>query len=381
MTSETRTERLHGLDHLRALAILLVLLFHYRVYYGIPAVLEPTGLNTFSGFGWTGVDLFFVLSGYLIGNKLFGDIDRFGRIRFSDFYMNRALRILPAYLAALALYFSFTSLQEGRGLQPLWKFLTFTQNLPIDLSANTFSHAWSLCVEEHFYLLLPVILYLLFSKRWQHRGGFLLLGLMALGLVIRYVSWSEFVDPLSGRQRLGAAFMSIYYPTYTRLDGLIVGVGIAALFRYQPEIRDRITRHGNGLLGAGLLVLLAGYFLFGGSVISAEFSTLRTTLFGFPLISFGYGLLVVSALSPNSFLYRLAFRPTAVLATLAYAIYLIHKMTNHWINTRLHSYVELSETQTFLVCLAAAVLGGWLLHKLVEAPFLTLRDRLAARSA
>ncbi|MCG8358993.1 MAG: hypothetical protein MI920_25790, partial [Kiloniellales bacterium] len=158
-------------------------------------------------------------------------------------------------------------------------------------------------------------------------------------------------------------------------------VGIAALFRYQPELRDRITRHGNGLLGAGLLVLLAGYFLFGGSVISAEFSTLRTTLIGFPLISLGYGLIVVSALSPSSFLYRLTFRPTAALATLAYAIYLIHKMTNHWINTRLHSYVELSETQTFLVCLVAAVLGGWLLHKLVEAPFLTLRDRLAARSA
>ena len=143
-------ERLHGLDHLRALAILLVLVFHYRAYYAISEALILFGVNTVAAFGWSGVDLFFVLSGYLIGTKLFEDIDNHGQVRFERFYLNRAFRILPAYLVALAIYFLFSEVQEGRGLQPLWKFLTFTQNLPQDLRANTFSHAWSLSVEEHF---------------------------------------------------------------------------------------------------------------------------------------------------------------------------------------------------------------------------------------
>ena len=374
--SKLKNERLHGLDHLRALAIMLVLIFHYEAYYGIPASLAPTGLVALSGFGWTGVDLFFVLSGYLIGDKLLGDIDHFGRIRFSAFYLNRAFRIFPAYLVAVTIYFSFTQVQEGRALQPLWRFLTFTQNLPIDLFANTFSHAWSLCVEEHFYLLLPAILYLLFARRLHGRGLYIILGLLALGLMIRWFNWSAFVDPSAGRQRTMAALKYIYYPTYARLDGLVVGVAIAVLFRYLTEFRDRITRHGDLMLVAGLIALLACYELFGGARVSVTFTTLPTTLVGFPLLSIGYGLLVVAALSPTCFLFRLRFRPTAALATYAYAIYLVHKMTNHWINENLQVQYALSDTETFAICLVAAVAGGAALHYSIEKPFLTLRDHL-----
>ena len=103
-------ERLHGLDHLRAMAIVLVLLFHYDFYYG-----APEWLVAFSRFGWSGVDLFFVLSGYLIADKLFHGFDAEGKINFRSFYWNRLLRIIPAYIAVVALYFSFPVLQEGRG--------------------------------------------------------------------------------------------------------------------------------------------------------------------------------------------------------------------------------------------------------------------------
>ncbi len=370
-------QRLHGLDHLRALAIVLVLLFHYQVYYGLPEPLASSGLDIISGFGWSGVDLFFVLSGYLIGNKLLSNIDNHGNIRFGQFYMNRSFRIFPAYLAAVAIYFAFSEVQEGRGLQPLWKFLTFTQNIPIDLRANTFSHAWSLCVEEHFYLALPLILYLLFTKGLQRRGGYILLALIGLGILIRYGIWSELVEPLFGRRRLGAAFQHLYYPTYTRLDGLIVGVAIAALFRYQPELRDRLTRHGNIILAAGLAVLLACYYLFGGQLISNEFWSLHTALVGFPLLSAGYGLLVIAALSPGSLLYRFKFTPTAAIAAVSYSVYLVHKMSNHWINENLDDYLDLGETQIFAVCLVAAMLGGSVFHIVVERPFLALRQRLS----
>lgn len=375
MTDE-RVERLHGLDHLRALAILLVLLFHYEIYYGLPVSLAPSGLLALGRFGWTGVDLFFVLSGYLIGDKLMGDVDRFGQVRFGRFYLNRALRILPAYLAAVTIYFSFAGLQEGRGLQPLWRFLTFTQNLLIDVFTNTFSHAWSLCVEEHFYLLLPALLSLLVARKLQHRAVLFLLGLFAFGLAVRYLSWSELVDPVAGRDRLRAAFTFLYYPTYARLDGLAVGVGIAALFRYRPAVRDRLAGHGNLLLLAGLAVLVGCYLLFGGNIVSMTFTTPAPPVFGFPLLALGYGLLVAGALCPGCLLYRLRCRPTAALATLSYAVYLVHKMTNHWLNVNLRDYVEVGEDQLFLICLIAALLGGLALHLVIERPFLLLRDRL-----
>jgi len=373
---DTASGRLHGLDHLRALAIILVLFFHYKVYYGLPAWLDG-----FSAFGWSGVDLFFVLSGFLIGDKLLREIGRTGRISFKGFYLNRGLRIFPAYFAALALYFSFAEVQEGRALQPLWKFLTFTQNISIDLYANTFSHAWSLSVEEYFYLTLPALLYFLFFTRIQNKALYIVLGLLGLGILLRYAIWVEFVDPLQGTMRLRAALKHIYYPTYTRLDGLIVGVAIAAILNYQPRLWRWITKRGYFFLLAGLGLLVASYVLFGGNVLSPAFSSLATTLIGFPLLSIAYGCLVVAALSPSCFLHRFQFGPSAALATLAYAIYLVHKMTNHWLNKNLGNFVTLEKEQLFVVCLVAAVAGGLLLHLAVEKPFLMLRDRLTRRSS
>ena len=369
----SHNKRLHGLDHLRALAIVLVLFFHYNYYYGYGV---PEWLDKFSSFGWSGVDLFFVLSGYLIADKLFRELDARGRIDFKGFYLNRFLRIIPAFLVVVALYFSFPNLQEGRGLQPLWKFLTFTQNISIDLSKNTFSHAWSLCVEEHFYLLLPILLYFIFSRKITHRAIFFFIAVALFGVLIRYSIWGAFVAPSHGRTGIGIAIKYIYYPTYTRLDGLLVGVSIASIFRYSPSLKEKIVKHGNVLLSLSLILLLAAYFLFDGSIVSIKFTSWTVALFGFPLVSVAYGFMVIAAMSPNCILYKYKFRPTAILATLAYSIYLSHKITNHLINTQLKYILELESYQVFPVCLFAAILGAFILHLFVEKPFLILRNNL-----
>ena len=197
------SERLHGLDHLRAAAIVLVLLFHYELYYGVPEWLE-----ILSSFGWSGVDLFFVLSGYLIADKLFRELDSKGKIDFKQFYfINRFLRIIPAYLAVVALYFYFPGLQEHRGsnpagLQPLWKFLTFTQNISVDMYKPTFSHAWSLCVEEHFYLLLPILLHIIFSRKISHKAIYFFFSVAVFGVLIRFSLWEIFVASTHGQTRI-----------------------------------------------------------------------------------------------------------------------------------------------------------------------------------
>ncbi|MBC8440745.1 MAG: acyltransferase [Deltaproteobacteria bacterium] len=365
-----QNKRLHGLDHLRSAAIILVLLFHYKVYYGV-----PEWINSFSSFGWSGVDLFFVLSGYLITEKLFSEHEKTGRINFKGFYWNRFFRIIPAYLTIVLFYYYFPQLREGRGLQPLWKFLTFTQNISIDMYLNTFSHAWSLCAEEHFYLLLPMVLYIIFSKKLTNKTFYFLAIVLVMGLIIRYSVWEIFIQPALGRQRLILAIKYIYYPTYMRMDGLLAGVAVATIFRYCPLLKEKMVKHGNFLFLISVFLLFIAYFQFGGSVLSMKFTSLGTSLFGFPLISFAYGLMVIAALSPDSALYKFQFRPSRMLATLSYSIYLIHKITNHLMNTKLADNFTMRTDQIFLMSLFAAVLGGFALYIIVEKPFLILRDR------
>jgi peptidoglycan/LPS O-acetylase OafA/YrhL len=115
--------RLNGLDHLRAFAIAYVFLFHYKNLAPHPKWLEAVG-----SFGWSGVDLFFVLSGYLIGGQLLA-VQAAGRpLALGDFYIKRFFRIVPVYLVLVALYFLVPAFREIPTITPLWKFLTFTQN-------------------------------------------------------------------------------------------------------------------------------------------------------------------------------------------------------------------------------------------------------------
>ena len=132
-------------------------------------------------FGWIGVDLFFVLSGYLIGGQLLAPLARGQRIKLGRFFTRRALRIMPAYFVVLAIYFLLPSWREYSEMsQPLWKFLLSVQNIALH-GGTAFSHAWSLAVEDQFYLALPFLLLFLFrrpraghhhsmpDRYWRHR--------------------------------------------------------------------------------------------------------------------------------------------------------------------------------------------------------------------
>jgi len=146
-----KPSRTNGLDTLRAIAIALVFMYHYRVFVSD----EPT-FGFASVLGWVGVDLFFVLSGYLIANQVFSGVARGHQLSPKLFYIRRGLRTLPAFWFVLALYFLFPAVMGGQPPPPLWRFLTFTQNLGLH-GGTAFSHAWSLCIEEQFYLVLPLL--------------------------------------------------------------------------------------------------------------------------------------------------------------------------------------------------------------------------------
>jgi len=361
--------RFAGLDHLRALAIILVFIYHYGIFG------HPEGLSFIGRFGWTGVDLFFVLSGFLIGGQLFAKMARQENISYGEFYFRRFLRIVPAYLFVLALYLLFPGFKERSELPPTWKFLTFTQNFGLDIiHQGAFSQAWSLCIEEQFYLVFPLFIIGFANRKASHKAGWLIPIVLLFGLAVRLASWYLLVQPSSS---FGLAYYRyIYYPTHTRLDGLLVGVSLAALYHFRPGSWQKATRYGNPLLLVSLLLLI-GLWWADHNDYQYKFAG---AVFGFPVLSIVFGLAVLGALSPSSLLFRYSSRVMRLIATLSYSIYLTHKQLIHLTHTVLEKYGISNDSYTaFWIALIASFLGGWLLHLLIEKPFLRLRDRFLTR--
>jgi len=176
--------RLYGLDTLRATAIVIVLIYHYQV-----VVSRENVFGFMSQLGWTGVDLFFVLSGYLIGNQILSAFAKGQDFSLKLFYIRRFLRTLPNYYFVLALYFIFPVALSGTATAPLWSFLTFTQNLDMR-AGETFTHSWSLCIEEQFYLIFPVIALLVaYVKRSIMLGWIVIVSAMLFAIFLRGFTW------------------------------------------------------------------------------------------------------------------------------------------------------------------------------------------------
>lgn len=357
--------KLFGLDHLRTFAITFVILFHYRLFK------HPEWMDQAFAFGWTGVDLFFVLSGYLISAQLFSKIAQGKGISLKEFFLKRFFRIIPAYLAVVALYFCIPVFREREALPPLWKFLTFTQNLGLNLKTNgTFSHAWSLCIEEQFYLLLPLIITVLLYFKAGRKSAWLIGILFIGGFVLRYINWTHFVVPFQATDDSWVAwYRAIYYPTYNRLDSLLVGVSIAGIFQFWPAVKEKVTKYGNVILIIGILLLAGAYFL----CIDQE--SFNATIFGFPLIAIAYGAIVTAAISPSCFLYRLNSRISSRIAILSYSIYLSHKGVIHLTQLQCSKWgIAEKGHLMFFICMVTTVIGALIMRYIVEKPFLRIRD-------
>lgn len=357
--------KISGLDVLRAFAILFVFIYHYIVFFEHPLWLENIGK-----FGWTGVDLFFVLSGYLIASQLFDNIRNSNKINLRVFFIKRIFRIFPAYFFILTIYFLFPFVREKESLAPLWKYLTFTLNLNLNSSLNgTFSHAWSLCVEEQFYLIFPLILYLIFKLNLFNKSWLLICFLFIAGFLIRHFWWVRINELFGGSGSFKLYWiMRLYFPTYCRLDGLLAGISIAALINYKPNFRLFLNKNGYFFLGLGLLVLFAAY------ILCTDETSYNASVFGFPLVSIGYGFIVLSALSVQTFLHKSNYFITSKIATYSYSIYLSHKIIIHLVQRYFANYhIETDSTWVLLASFFCSVFVAFLIYNFIEKPFLKIR--------
>jgi len=345
---------------------MLVFLYHYRLFVGA----EP-GLGWPSVVGWVGVDLFFVLSGYLIANQLLAGLAHGERLSLRAFYARRGLRTWPTFWVVLAAYFLFPAFMGGKTPPPLWTFLSFTQNFGLQ-PGTAFSHAWSLCIEEQFYLVLPLVVLAALRFGSRPAQAWLLLGtLLAVGVVFRFVMWAQF-----GREDFGQIegfYPNVYYATLCRFDEFLPGVAVALLKNLHPRIWQRLARHGQALWWAGLAataLALRGVFRdydidgygYGGFM----------SVFGYSLVAMAFAVLVLAALTPTSWLHAARIPGARALAAWSYSIYLSHKAVFFVVGGHAHRQAW-SPTVTLAAATAASVLVGVALYRLVERPCLTLR--------
>jgi peptidoglycan/LPS O-acetylase OafA/YrhL len=357
--------RLPGLDLLRAIAIVWVMLFHSFIVGGL-----GPDFAWLSRYGWAGVDIFFVLSGFLIGTQVLRPLQRGEPPSFGAFYGRRAWRILPAFAVVLALYVWFPGLREVPGLQPWWQFATFTLNLLTDTNNQAFSHAWSLCVEEHFYLVFPLLAWWL--TRRSSTLGFISLcaAVVMLGVALRTTVWlhDAAMDPPRNW-----FLEDIYYPTWMRLDGLLMGIMLAALRVYRPQAWTRLQARSNMVLLGGIGVSCFALWLF------RDRTGLLANALGWPSLSFGFGLLVFAGADRQSPLGRWRLPGAGWLAGISYSLYLSHKIAFHVVATTFGAQLQGHGMIAFMTYAVAVLMLGAALHYLVERPCLRLRERRAIR--
>jgi peptidoglycan/LPS O-acetylase OafA/YrhL len=292
------------------------------------------------------------------------------------FYARRLLRTLPNFYAVLALYALWPTFRGGTPMRdapmlPLWKYLSFTQNIGLE-PGTAFSHAWSLCIEEQFYMLLPACALAAVALvrhgaglRWAWAAFALA---FTAGMAIRAGTW------LHGQPEehwLHFYYKHIYYSSLCRFDELLAGVALALLKNYHGAAWARLMRQGRLLLAAGCVAsaLALRWFL-------ADHYGLWTTVFGYPLLALGCALLILAALAPGSPLHRVRVPGAGSLALWSYAIYLIHKQVGILAARPLgEAGYGPEHPLTIAVALASSVLAGWLLYRLVETPFMRLRAR------
>jgi len=359
-----KLKHIEELDGLRGVAILLVLVWHYFHCQIDLESFAPIAkqLKHLASWSWSGVDLFFVLSGFLIGRIIL--TYKHNKDFFKTFYIRRFLRILPAYYVLLISYiiFSSTALDLPPSLisnpLPLASYILYIQNFFMQESfgAGWLSITWSLAIEEQFYLVVPLLLFLFKKKQ--------VVGLIIIGICL---------GPLVRMVLQGAGWYS-FLLLPARIDSLMMGVFIAYLY---VNNNIYIFKEHYKTLRIVLIMLLVFIFLW---VISEETGVIGGAV-SHSLIGLFYSLCLLYVLAAHPWETKfLKWSLLKFIGKISYGIYLYHQVVHGLLSyyitgedvTILNSYDDIYILAlSFLVTVAVAYLS----FKFIEKPLLNIGKR------
>jgi peptidoglycan/LPS O-acetylase OafA/YrhL len=346
----TVTTRRAELDGIRAFAVLVVIAFH-------------SDISLFQG-GYLGVDVFFVLSGYLITSILLNEHERSGTIALRVFYVRRLLRLYPALLVLLVLTLVTMPLTVAQNFYRQYAIAalaaaTYTINFVSTFhGTDTFlGHAWSLASEEQFYLVWPpVLLFCMVRRRASYRS---LARGTALAAIVCLVVLVACYRPTSGTNMPGT-----YFSPIGRAGGLLVGCALAFVIASRGPWP---FKHAAGIATSIGILMLAMVPLVPKASAGPEF------LAAIPVVWVLTAALIylVAAASPRC----LSWRPIAWLGRISYGLYLYHVLVYKVVSSQISS----DRRYVFLIATAATIAVAAASYYVVEQPFLRLKDRIGDR--
>jgi peptidoglycan/LPS O-acetylase OafA/YrhL len=312
---------IRSLDGLRGIAILLVFLYHY-----FPRDLRDP-LSPVASLGWSGVDLFLVLSGFLITGILIDTRD--SPNRFKSFYTRRALRLLPVYFLAVAVVLAGTHFLRGYRTWSDIPFFLYASNITQGLP-NTYSifppyfncrHFWTLALEEQFYSIWPFIVFFVPSRKTLSR--------ICVAGILLAVSLRVFIVASNGSRWMA----NLELPT--RMDSLLIGALLAILVRSpEPEKWLNPVRLRWFLVAAcGVLAILLA------SARSLFWETTPMCTVGYTVLALIYAGVLAYALIPGTFLERVgSLRVLRFFGRISYGFYVWHNLPNPLVATWLDPF-------------------------------------------
>ncbi len=365
-----------ALDGVRAIAVGMVMVFHLATSRGFDIV----------GGGWLGVDVFFVLSGYLITSLLLTERRRRGRIGMRNFYVRRFLRLAPLSIGLVLVLWAITatglddatglSLPFGGGVSILLYYSNWW-NIAHPHGLGSLGHVWSLSVEEQFYFVWPWVVFAAYALMARSARRVLIVvsavAVVTIGLVRRSL-WLSSTAPGASGTAIVDAWLSFFRNSLLRGDGLLMGC-LAALVLHGVTVTPRLRR----LVGAAAVPALVAAIVIVGFTHFGLWKPWVPFVPAWGLSAFNLAVAVVVAwlvVAPRSVLAGLlSLRPLTWVGRRAYGIYLLHPLV-----------LDVVATHTSLrrFWFEAAVIAGSLViagvsFRFFETPFLRLKERFSSR--
>jgi len=349
--------RIKQIDFLRGVAILLVLFSHHNIF----SILFKSG--------WMGVDLFFVLSGFLVSGLLFSEYKKYNMVDAKLFLIRRGFKIYPSFFVLLIVSFIINYFSNELDNKQLLRYIceiTFTQNY----TSAVWGQTWSLAVEEHFYffLIISLVIYVKVKRKLSLRDITIFCFIIfILCLFLRYLT--HFFHP-------EYSVRIHHFPTHLRIDSMLFGVLLSAHYHLA---RDRFISFFNKYLL--YLLFLSLMFLIMPFIFSVKSYFISTI--GFTLLYIGFGILnSIFIINKNeypvfnNFIVKSIFNLLSWIGIYSYTIYLFHMLYLKYL-TKLYQLGGFDDNSILfsLVFLAGSVLIGVAVSKIIEIPALKLRDK------
>jgi peptidoglycan/LPS O-acetylase OafA/YrhL len=335
--------RIKGLDLLRGIAVILVLFRHGSSF-----------VNILSDIGWMGVDLFFVLSGFLVSGIVFKEYINNKKVNVKRFLIRRGLKIYPSFYIFIAVSIVAHFIFKGGNykIHQIINEIFYLQNY----GEGMWFHTWSLAVEEHFYIGLAVFIFFAIKTNMIEKRNYVIAFFIAIyitSLLMRIFALND----LHHDER----FLTY---THIRIDGIIIGVLLSYIYYFTTGYKI-FLKHRNLFLGISILLVSPLLILKGqGPYIYYVLS----------LINIGFGLMVFYALGISSsklpFLIDIPFSALSFIGIHSYSIYLWHILV-----LMLVSLVEFNNLYIeMFVAIVLPIIVGIVLSYLIEKPFLMIRE-------